>query len=272
MRHILAPTDFSETANNAVRYAVQLAAEIHADLTILHSYHLPTPVGEAPMIVITADELERDSKTRLEQLAKEVNSSSKINIRTVTRIGFAEEEIIDFAGEEKVDLILMGIKGSGKLNQVLIGSSTTGVIKRMKYPVLVVPDKYTYKKLQHVAYASDYKKIDEEKNLGLLKQFCKTFNSRLSIVNVVKPHAVPTIDNAIAGMNLESFLEDISHESFYPENEDIESGLNEFIDARNPDILVMLPHKHNFLQRILGESHTRHMTFQAKIPLLALPA
>jgi len=57
----------------------------------------------------------------------------------------------------------------------------------------------------------------------------------------------------------------------YPVDTDIRSALNGFIEKHNADMLVMMPHKHEWLERLFRKSETKDMIFHTHIPLLVLP-
>ena len=61
MKTILFPTDYSETAKNALQYALNLAKFSHAKIILLHAYQIPVPTGEVPVMMISPKELEKDN-------------------------------------------------------------------------------------------------------------------------------------------------------------------------------------------------------------------
>ncbi len=62
------------------------------------------------------------------------------------------------------------------------------------------------------------------------------------------------------------------HTTFhFPVNDDISNGLNEFVKAQKVDLLVMSPHKHEWMERFFVKSETEDMVFHSHVPLLVLP-
>ncbi len=72
----------------------------------------------------------------------------------MVQIGIASDEVKLLAKEKNADIIVMGMKGAGGLDKI-IGSTTTNVIRKVKVPVLVIPEKATYQAIQHITYAYD---------------------------------------------------------------------------------------------------------------------
>ena len=70
MKTILVPTDFSIAAENAVEYAIGFAKETNASIILFHSYHIPIPPTEVPIMMITSDELQKESESFLKKRQK----------------------------------------------------------------------------------------------------------------------------------------------------------------------------------------------------------
>lgn len=143
---ILAATDGSEVAGKAVEYAVDLAKQTGASLTLLavveESSFLSTSVPD----VITPTHLRETIDDYLRQVAEAIIAKAEglslkngVSSKGVIRSGHPVEEIVREAEESKADLIIMGSHGKSPLKAALIGSVAFGVVhKETKVPVLVV--------------------------------------------------------------------------------------------------------------------------------------
>lgn len=270
MKTILVPTDFSEIADNAALYAASLARLTKAKIILFHSFHIPIPVNDVPIIVVSVEELEKVNKEQLENVKKTI-SSDELLIECVTKIGFAVDEVLNYSRQNNIDLIVMGITGGTLINEYLIGSSTTDVIRKTKTPVLVIPEKCKFKKMSKIVLASDYSDITDKSVLAPLHEFIDLFKAKLLVVNVMAVEEVPTVEKAVSGVQLEHYLEGVEHDLYFSSNNDVVQGLNEFVDEEKADMIAMIPRKHNVFQRIFNEGNTKKMTFHTHIPLLALP-
>ena len=67
MKLIIVPTDFSPLADNALKYAVDLASAMGGSLMMLNVYQLPISFSEVPMVTISVDELKRISEEKLKE-------------------------------------------------------------------------------------------------------------------------------------------------------------------------------------------------------------
>ncbi len=138
--HILVPTDFSPFSDLAIKSATSLASTFQAKVTILHVLTLaevniltsqPGNPWENVVLQIQNDML----KEAKENLAPSF-PVEKIALEVVA--GEPVEEIVRFAEENQVDLIVMGTHGRTGLASVFLGSVTIGVIKKTCIPVMVV--------------------------------------------------------------------------------------------------------------------------------------
>ena len=139
LKRILVPTDFSDSARNALTYGISFAREYKAELTLLHVVETLT-VGYAsdlfpvPMAEVF-QEVSTYARTELGKLAAEVRDKGvQVNEKVVQ--GKPSAEIIRVATEETIDMIVLGTHGKGVLDKALFGSTTERVVRRAPCPVL----------------------------------------------------------------------------------------------------------------------------------------
>lgn len=135
---ILYATDFSPNSELALRYACSLAAHGEVDLHIVHvsealpTLDNPTPAYHTMTGILAA---ETTAKTKLDQV-----QPTCPGVRAVRHVlhGDPADEIIRFAVEYQVDLIVLGTHGRTGLTKLLMGSVAEGVVSGATCPVLVV--------------------------------------------------------------------------------------------------------------------------------------
>jgi nucleotide-binding universal stress UspA family protein len=273
MQSILVPTDFSENARAATDFAVELANITKAKLILFHVYHVPAPITEAQLIMITAEELERENQERLKMLSEEIISQKNpsLHIENIVRPGFAVDEILQIIKDHAIDLVVMGITGKGSWGETIIGSNATEVIAKSTCPVLAIPSNAKFKPIEKVVFAFDYHEIKNELSLRRLKELIQLLHVEVYILNVVKHGALVSADQSISGTILEDYIQDTEHSFHFSENENVVEGINEFIEEKNADMLVMIPRKHTLFERLFNRSLTKKMAFHISIPLLTIP-
>jgi nucleotide-binding universal stress UspA family protein len=143
LKHILVPTDFSEPSEVAGRYAKALAETFGATLHLLHvldESYLAWAASEGFASPLGADvrgEAEKGARDRLQRALTDAERD-KFQARSVLRIGSPFAEIIRYAREENVDLIVMGTHGRGLIAHMLLGSVAEKVVRKAPCPVLTV--------------------------------------------------------------------------------------------------------------------------------------
>jgi universal stress protein A len=140
LKRILVPVDFSESSQKALQYAISFARQFKAEILLLHVAD-PTPIVITdPMGGIASYNTSAGNETAVKELVewrKEVApaASVRMSIRTGER---PWEEIIHTAGEDQIDLIIMGRHGHTGLARILLGSTAEHVLRHAPCPTLVV--------------------------------------------------------------------------------------------------------------------------------------
>ena len=138
-QRFLVPLDFSEYADQTLDYAITLAGQLGARVTLLHVIQ-PLPLGGVDMGVTLPF-------TYIQELEGEIQRSMESSLERVTAAGLEGEivivhgvpfhEIIETAKTQRVDLIVMGTHGRTGLHYVLLGSVAEKVMRLAPCPVLV---------------------------------------------------------------------------------------------------------------------------------------
>jgi nucleotide-binding universal stress UspA family protein len=141
LKRILVATDFSEASQNALRYARAFADQFGAAIDVLHV--LDDPFVYAPPLDTVVpppsfyEELQNAARERLGQVVSEAERA-RYKARVVLKMGRPFAEILAYAQEQAVDLIVMGTHGRGPVAHALLGSVTERVVRRAPCPVLTV--------------------------------------------------------------------------------------------------------------------------------------
>lgn len=269
MKTILVPTDFSAAADNAVEYAAHLSRDINASILLLHVYHMPMIDAMAPNLVVAYDDLQKLHEKKLKSKAHELEKKHHIRVKHLAKMGFAVDEIIK--EEENADLIVMGMRGAGAFSETVFGSISTDTMRKTHKPILVIPQNAEYQGLKHVVFACDYDSKTNLTTLDYLKDLVSSFRSKIYVVNVIKKEEVLSFEKAVTGIKLENKLNDVEHSYSFLENNDLVKEVNDFAHNHNADMIAIIPHRHNLVERLFNKSNSKKMAFHTDLPLLALP-
>ena len=144
LKNILYPTDFSEHSLVALPYAAGLTQQNNSNLYCLHvvemhqeeyltsEYKIPLNVPHVP-----EDKVLRTTRARMERFVKEnFPETGKVTSRVLIGIPFVE--IIRYARDQSIDLIVIGTHGNSALAATLLGTVAEKVVRKAPCPVLTV--------------------------------------------------------------------------------------------------------------------------------------
>lgn len=137
--HLLVPVDFSDDADQALAYAIELAQNLRARITLVHVIHLtPLAMGDigATTLVPYLEDMERTAQEYIQAALERVHRAG-LEGDSVLVQGLPFQAIIETARDQNVDLVVMGTHGRTGLTHVLMGSVAEKVVRLAPCPVLV---------------------------------------------------------------------------------------------------------------------------------------
>jgi nucleotide-binding universal stress UspA family protein len=142
IKRILFATDFSDCAKAAQEYAAAFAAQFHAELHVLHvlpdvALMVPDPGTSLSLPQNYVLDLKNDAQKAIDKLFPDAVKDGQTIVRSV-RMGNPFYEIVNYAEENKIDLIVIGTHGRGALMHLLMGSVAEKVVRKAGCPVLSV--------------------------------------------------------------------------------------------------------------------------------------
>lgn len=140
-QHILVPVDFSEPSKYALDYAMTLAGQLHARLTLLHVIQTPIvgdglDMGGGASLALYLQQLETEMQRTIEEYAAGARQAG-LTCATEVVHGVPFQQILHAATEHKIDLIVMGTYGHTGLQHFFLGSVAEKVVRLAPCPVLV---------------------------------------------------------------------------------------------------------------------------------------
>lgn len=190
MKRILVPTDFSEEANNALLAAHSLANNTDSSILLLHVVEDPHVVSFNTMGQSQYDSMENVYVIKLIEKTKEKLQAiiddpkfSDIDISYKVDIGNSYSSIIEHIASHQASLIIMGTKGVGGLEEILIGSVTDKVVRHASCPVITVKKCQDLTQIKNIVFATDLKE-DQSQIIDALKKLQTYFGAKLHIIKV----------------------------------------------------------------------------------------
>jgi nucleotide-binding universal stress UspA family protein len=142
MKTILTPVDFSPASNRVIAHAAALARVFRARMVLLNVVQPPTVMSDyAPLMENIVEIVAVGEKAAVKRLAKlrAKLSEDMLTVETALARGSPIQAIIEAARKTAADYIVMGSHGHTALYDLVVGSTTHGVLKRAACPVVIVP-------------------------------------------------------------------------------------------------------------------------------------
>jgi len=271
MKNILVPVDFSNASHNAAQYAVSLAKVFDAQVTLVSVIQPAVIIDDSVLafVMTTQAEILENNKELMQKELAALSGDDPFKIKGFVQEGSPVEIIQEMAKSEKADIIIMGMKGKGQSNSVF-GSTTTTIIRKSSFPVFVIPQQARYRPIDIITFASDFDTEIEFDRYSLLLDLSEKFNSQIHILNVQTSDSSLSPEKVIGKMETSVVFSKHNPQFHSVDDNKIEQGIQTFIEKNSSDILAMVAHKHNLLQRTFGKVYTKEMSYQSKIPLLVL--
>jgi nucleotide-binding universal stress UspA family protein len=262
-------TDFSSTAFNALGYAVSLCQQLETSRIILyHSYqYIPSPFAPFTLLPVYSHQ---DSLQRLTELKHQIEHLLPEN----TTIELISDElpltraVHELAAQEQIGLVVMGIKGQGNLDQVLFGSNTIEIAKECSVPLLIVPFKAEFDRIEKAVFACDLKKVTATTPVEAISTFIRKLKAKLFILNVriEEPDGHPVADRELA--DLHKLWDGEKPVYYYTPDQDIATGIAEFAGEHQTQLIITVPKAHGFFDSIFHHSVTKRLAHHTHLPLL----
>ena len=280
MQKILVPVDFSEPSEAALHYALHFAQVIGAELILLHvaCAPLPSATNYHLHIGLLREEIEKGKAKLDEYIAKfsDLNYKDGTGKLKITPVLESENGIIPSI--EKVSkkygafLVVMGTHGMTRAEEILLGSVTADIIASKDTPaVLAIPNDAKFSAWQRIVYAADFSEKDK-KVIDILLELASYFpTAKVDYLHI---------------SNEEERLEDIDRLHYlksafkqipvsmldfrFRENDDLDEGIDNYLDNYETSVLVMLTHHRNFFESLWNRSKAKEISFHTDVPLLVL--
>ncbi|MBK7938097.1 MAG: universal stress protein [Lewinellaceae bacterium] len=270
MKTILVPTDFSKCSANAFRYAMETAQRTGAEILAIHVVFPNEGVDNNVYNAFWIDEYfkqrEKDLKDWVNR-QKRGETFKKIPVRVQCFIGFPVQGIHAIAEKEKVDLVIMGTTGATGLKKVLLGSVAAGVIARTKKPVLIIPQKTSFREKVNAVFATDFRLRTDRHSLEMLHELPSLQKGKVHIVNIMDKPGSPDKSKE---NTLTAKLGTIKHDFHYLHDLEAVQAVFNFMESTDAEMLIAVAHEHSLFHRLFYDSMTRKLAQRVNVPMLVL--
>lgn len=271
MEKIIVAVDFSEAAENAAVYAAQLALEIHAEIILFHAYQYPALIGDVPYPAEAYRYVEEDAEANMKNLAETLSAKTggRRVAHTELREGDFVHQLSDFCASQKPGFVVLGTNGITAAGKFFFGSQALQAIRRIPFPVLTVPPGIRHQDISRLGLITDLSRADTGLPVAAAKIITSSMHAKLFAAHITSGN--DSVDRQdIDAQRLQKLFGGVPVELHYVREEDFEDGVIKFVELYNIDLLVVIPSKHTFFNRLFHTTHTERLLKHPFIPMLFL--
>lgn len=288
---ILIPVDFSKYSLKACRFGFNFAAQIKAEVVLMHVYF--TPVYMPSLQYATEGygipyEAELGIKSVLDNIhirLKELTGTidglmssgelPQVKYTCLLREGIPEEEILSYAREDKPLMIVMGTRGENMTDYGLMGSVTAEVIERSPVFVYAIPEEAkltNFKEIKKVAFITNFDQRDLISFDSLITTF-KDYDFEIYFIHLNSNEERRTWNEIkLSGIkeyfhkqypNLKINYSIVVEDNFF-------NHLDEYVKEEEIDVLCISNYKRNVFARLFNPSIAKKMIFHSRTPILII--
>lgn len=273
MKTILYATNCSKKNTMALKYAYELSATLDAKLHVLHVYDLyPIITTTVRSRGVLEQNYYKEQYILLQRYCKKTlidkRGEIKINYH-VEKNDTISESILNTANKINADLVLVGVKNPGALRGIFTGNIANDIMGKLECPLVILPDEFIYHGFSTLLYATDFEENDIHA-IERLVDLAEPFGAQIKIIHI------PRRKELDFERKMKWFKQIVLQRISYPEisfsakrSEDVESGIQEYIQIDRPEMLVMMERqKASFLKRLLHKDMVKTMEDTVGIPLM----
>ncbi len=280
MKNILLPTDFSDNAWNATKYAIELFEDEKCVFHLLNTYTPAIASSRFMATSLSGSQLEDSARSNSENGLKNVLRKIKgifnnqlHSFKTICSFSLLADEIKEVVESQVIDLIVTGTKGASGLEEVFMGSNTVRIIKSVKNcPVLAIPQRFNYHRPTEIAFATDFNRFYTQSELQPIIDLADSFRATIRIVHVqYEIKALTEIQQFNLNM-LRKYLNGVEHYLHtVSELNSVSKTLEVFAKELDIHLLAMLNYQHSYMEKMTREPVVKRLAFHTQIPLLVIP-
>lgn len=294
LQRILAPTDFSESAQTGVRLANWLAERFAASIVLTHVVESPARVSR-----IAPFTLARENRAALKLAETQLNRlvtggpRPRPESSACVRQGKAFQEIATLAGKCGADLIVIATRGQTGLKRVWLGSTAERVVRHAPCPVLTVPAKkpgargkgLALVRLKRIVVATDLSEFSVSA-LPYAAAFARQFDAEIILVHVVEPRFPPPEVGALPPQVVEQDESALAEGYLQRLRQEVLDGdlqvrplvrngvpfqeITRLASSLDADLIILPTHGHTGLKHVLLGSTAERVVRHADCPVLVV--
>ncbi|HEV7232007.1 MAG TPA: universal stress protein [Bacteroidia bacterium] len=272
---ILIPTDFSETGMLAIEHGAYMARLFAAELHLLHvievneyAYDIPEPV----LRLTKLDNLQEIVGKKMEEVVQNIQKEYGLKAITLSSTGRIATEIVNYADEKKIDVIVMGTHGASGFEEFFMGSNAHKVVNRANCPVISVQTHAKALGFNNIVLPID-NTLHSRQKVDYAIELAKHYKSTIHILGLLESHE--DNDEGKFNIKVDSVVAAV-HKAGIPNTRKIVEGSNLAVSAMdysksiNADLIVIMTDHESALTGIFIGSLAKQIVNHSRIPVMSI--
>lgn len=279
MFRVIALSDFSACAHNALLFAMRLAQAYSGEVILTHAIE-PVPVpAMAPADLYL--KLFQEAKSKyLEKLRLQIQRAfqelgvrhKEVQYRLEVVSTPLAEATVELSDKLNATLIVMGNSGTGDLESIFVGSTTRLMVDMSTKPLLIVPTDAVFKGFRNITILIKPKGFKPRSGSYLLTRFERTYNAHFHFIFVVEDESETiTLNEFNEKYGLLADVKEHTFSTYTSTTANSFGSLQEQVRHSGADLLVAFPKARSLWRELFSQNIADEVAMKGGLPLLVLP-
>lgn len=262
---ILVGIDYTKSSENALEYAIMMAAKANASVLLFHMYETPVIHTFSGAYFISYSEMQGYNQSKLEKYKDKVSKKHpRTHIETFATYKFFKVAANELIRSRKIHYVVLGLEAKSRLSKFIYGSTGVDIAGKINCPVIIVPEKYKDHKMNKVIMAIDNNKSISPKVMQKAEKFSKQFKTRKELVHFKTPDEFLFIQKRKAESSDKKWNVKVV------ESENFQKGIFAYVKSNNVDLISIISHSHSLMYNFFNETNTKLIAFNSRVPVMSI--
>jgi hypothetical protein len=191
-----------------------------------------------------------------------------VEVSTLCDVGLVKTVISKYIDEHHVELLVMGITGATGITGI-VGSNASTLVSIVKIPTLIIPLTSKFSKTPVITLATDYETRLSADDVNALNEMIQAFGSdKMKVLYVGQKSEIKNVETGES--RLQELIKHAELEFNYINESNPITGIMEFIEKQDTDILCLVKHHHNIVYRLFNRSTVNQVLNRSVKAILVL--
>jgi len=281
MKTLLVPVDFTATSENAVNFAAAWSKQYGYDrIILLKSFYdsvfenIAVAEGYANFNQECLNSERQNATEQLQQAGQQLTNKIHPNVKVMTATSEMPllRAVLDLVEAERPELIILGSDHYRYSSESFVAGHLISLAKASPVKVLIVPATYTYRLVTDALVPFTFDFLDSVEKVNSLRSSPQWHDIQLHVLNVDATEQYRNRDENFREREnrLHAYLKNMPHQIHYSNDKNVITGIRNFVNEHDIQLIIALPGKHSFLYALTHKSISEAIYRNARQPVLIL--